>query len=64
MTTPTELRIAGVPWPAYKVIALLVGALVLIVVGIATASAASAVLGATAATVIVWLGLGLFSHEV
>jgi hypothetical protein len=61
MTTSTEVRIAGVPWPAYKLIALVVGAMVLLVVGFATASAAAAVLGAAAAGTVVWLGLSLFS---
>jgi hypothetical protein len=63
MTTPTEVHIAGVPWPAYKVIALAIGALVALVVGLTTMSAAPAVLSAAAAAVIVWLGLGLFSSS-
>jgi hypothetical protein len=63
MTTPTEVHIAGVPWPAYKVIALAVGALVAVVVGLTTMSAAPAVLSAAAAAVTVWLGLGLFSSS-
>jgi hypothetical protein len=63
MTTPTEVHIAGVPWPAYKVIALVIGALVALVVGLTTMSAAPAVLSAAAAAVIVWLGLGLFSSS-
>jgi hypothetical protein len=63
MTTSTEVRIAGVPWPAYKLIALAVGALVLVVVGLATMSAAPAVLGGAAAAVLVWLGLGLFNSS-
>jgi hypothetical protein len=63
MTTPTEVHIAGVPWPAYKVIALAMGALVAVVVGLTTMSAAPAVLSAAAAAVIVWLGLGLFSSS-
>ena len=60
VTTSTEVRIAGVPWPAYKLIALAVAALVLLVVGFATASAAAAVLGAAAAGTVVWVGLSLF----
>ena len=59
MTTSTEVRIAGVPWPAYKLVALAIGALVLVVVGVAAADVGSAVLAATAATTVVWLGLGL-----
>src|ERR1700712_2843866 len=61
VTTYTEVRIAGVPWPAYKLIALVVAALVLLVVGLATASAAAAVLGGAAAGTVVWLGLSVFS---
>ncbi len=63
MTTSTEVRIAGVPWPAYKLIALVVGTLVLAVVGITTMSAGPAVLSGAAAAVIVWLGLSLFSSS-
>ena len=63
MTTPTEVRIAGVPWPAYKLIALAVGTLVLVVVGMATMSAGPAVLSGAAAAAVVWLGLGLFSSS-
>jgi hypothetical protein len=61
MTTSTEVRIAGVPWPAYKLVALAVGALVLVVVGVATTDAASAVLSAAAASALVWFGLGVLS---
>jgi uncharacterized membrane protein YqjE len=46
----TEVRIAGVPWPMYKLVALAVGLLVLLVVGVATMNA-------------VWLGLGLFQSS-
>lgn len=60
MTTPTEVHIAGVPWPAYKVLALVVGALVFLVVGVLTASAAPAVLSGAAAAVAVWAGQALF----
>ncbi|MEU0496329.1 hypothetical protein [Mycobacterium sp. NPDC006124] len=59
MTTPSEVHIAGVPWPAYKVAALVVGALVFLVVGVLTASAAPAVLSGAAAAVVVWLGQAL-----
>jgi hypothetical protein len=63
MNTSTEVRIAGVPWPAYKLVALAVGALVLVVVGFATASAAPAVLAAAMATAVVWLSLGAFTSS-
>lgn len=59
MTTPSEVHIAGVPWPAYKVLALAVGALVFVAVGVVTATAAPAVLSGTAAAVAVWVGQAL-----
>ncbi|MBU9764996.1 hypothetical protein FR943_14235 [Mycobacterium sp. TNTM28] len=52
-----EVRLAGVPWPAYKLIALAAGLLALVVVGAVTTSAAPAVLSGAAATAIVWIGL-------
>ncbi len=57
MTVRDEVLIAGVPWPVYKLAALLVGAVVLIGVGVVTASAAPAVLTAAASATVVWLGL-------
>jgi hypothetical protein len=60
MTTPTEVRIAGVPWPAYKLAALAVGVIVLVLVGLVTTSLGPAVVAASAAATVVWLGLGLF----
>ena len=60
MITPTEVRIAGVPWPTYKLLALAVGALVFVVVGVMTASAAPAVLSGAAAAVAIWVGQALF----
>ncbi|CRZ14526.1 hypothetical protein [Mycolicibacterium neworleansense] len=56
-----QVDIAGVPWPTYKLIALAIGALVLVVVGAATMSAAPAVLSSAAVTLLVWLGLGRMS---
>lgn len=58
MTMPTEVRIAGVPWPMYKLVSLIVGALVFVVVGVATASAAAAVLTGAAVGTVVWVALG------
>jgi hypothetical protein len=63
MTTPTEVQIAGVPWPLYKLIALAVGLVVLVVVGLATGSMGSAVVAASAAGAVVWLALGIFSSS-
>lgn len=57
MTVRDEVLIAGVPWPRYKVVALVVGAVVLVAVGVVTASAAPAVLTAAASATAVWLGL-------
>ena len=48
------------PWPAYKVLALAVGVLVFLVVGVMTASAAPAVLSGAAAAVAIWVGQALF----
>lgn len=58
-----EISVAGVPWPAYKVVALVVGFLVFGVVMVATATAAPAVLGGAAAATAVWLGLSLFHRD-
>lgn len=63
MTTPSELRIAGVPWPTYKLIALLVGALALVVIGVCTASAAAAVLSAASLSAATWVILGAAAHR-
>jgi len=57
MTVRDEVLIAGVPWPVYKLIALLVAAVVLVAVGLATSTAATAVLTAAAAGTAAWLGL-------
>ena len=59
MTVRDEVLIAGVPWPVYKLVALIVSAIVLIAVGLFTASAAPAVLTAAAVGTAVWLGLGV-----
>jgi hypothetical protein len=58
MTNDSEVRIAGVPWPVYKLVSLAVGALVLVVVGVATMSAAPSVLAAAATATVVWVALG------
>jgi hypothetical protein len=57
MTVRDEVLIAGVPWPVYKLVALLVGLVVLVAVGLVTASAAPAVLTGAAVATAVWLGL-------
>jgi hypothetical protein len=53
-----DVSVAGVPWPAYKVIALLVGLVAFLVVGVLTMSAAPAVLSGAAAATVSWLGFG------
>lgn len=58
-----DVSVAGVPWPAYKVIALLLGALVALIVAVAATSAAPAVLAGAAAGTIAWLGLGVFCSD-
>ncbi len=60
VTVRDEVSIAGVPWPVYKLLALAVGFIVLVIVGIATTSTAPSVLAAAAAGTVVWLGLGAF----
>lgn len=55
----STVSIAGVPWPAYKVVALLVGLLIFAVVAVATASAAPAVLSGAGVGTLVWVGLGM-----
>ncbi|KMO77975.1 hypothetical protein MCHLDSM_01886 [Mycolicibacterium chlorophenolicum] len=53
------VSIAGVPWPTYKVAALLIGLIVFAVVATTTASAAPAVLSGAGVAAIVWLTAGL-----
>ena len=55
-----DVHVAGVPWPAYKLVALIVGALVAVVVGLVTMSAAPAVLGGAAVGTVAWVGLGAY----
>jgi hypothetical protein len=57
VTVHDEVLIAGVPWPMYKIAALLVGIVVLVAVAAVTASAAPAVLTAAGAAAAVGLGL-------
>jgi hypothetical protein len=62
VTTHTEISVAGVPWPMYKLLALIVGVLALVAVGVVTASAGPAVLTAAAVATLVWLAGGV-SHR-
>jgi hypothetical protein len=54
----STVSIAGVPWPAYKVVALVVGLLVFAVVAVVTTAAAPAVLSGAGVGAVVWLVLG------
>jgi hypothetical protein len=63
MTTQSEVRIAGVPWPLYKLIALAIGLVVLVVVGASSASIGSAVVAASVVATAVWLGLSIFGSS-
>jgi hypothetical protein len=60
MTVHDEVSIAGVAWPVYKLLALTIGLLVLVIVALATGSAAPSVLAAAAAGTVVWLALSPF----
>ncbi|WP_024443131.1 MULTISPECIES: hypothetical protein [unclassified Mycobacterium] len=53
-----HVPIAGVPWPAYKLVALAIGLVTLLIVGAVTSSAAAAVLTAAGACSAVWVVLG------
>jgi hypothetical protein len=55
----SHVRIAGVPWPTYKLIALVVGFAVLAIVAAVTASAAPAVLSGAATGAVLWIVLGI-----
>lgn len=58
--TPGHVLIAGIPWPVYKLVALTVGILVFVVVGVVTTTIGTAVVAGAAAASVVWLGLSLF----
>jgi hypothetical protein len=60
MTVRDEVSIGGVAWPVYKLLALAIGFLVLVIVAVATGSAAPSVLAAAAAGTVVWLALSPF----
>jgi hypothetical protein len=58
MTVRDEVSIAGVAWPVYKLLALAVGFLVLLIVAVTTTNAAPSVLAGAAAGTLVWITLG------
>lgn len=53
-----DVPVAGVPWPAYKLVALALGAVVALAVGLATATAATAVLAGAAVATVIWVAFG------
>jgi hypothetical protein len=57
-----EVTIAGVPWPLYKVVALVIGLIVALVVGVVSMTAAPAVLAGAGAGTLIWLVLGSVRH--
>jgi hypothetical protein len=57
-----EVTIAGVPWPLYKVVALAIGLIVALVVGVVSLNAAPAVLAGAGAATLVWLVFGSVEH--
>ncbi|WP_179474949.1 hypothetical protein [Mycolicibacterium vinylchloridicum] len=59
MTSMDQVQIAGVPWPLYKLVALVLGLVVFGVVGLVTANAAPAVLVAAGTSTVIWLAFGL-----
>ena len=54
-TLSAQVPIAGVLWPLYKLVALALGLLTLVVAFLVTGSAAPAVLTAAAITTVVWV---------
>jgi hypothetical protein len=63
MTVRDEVSIAGVAWPVYKLLALAIGFLVMVIVAVATTSMAPSVLAAAAAGTVVWLALSPFQSS-
>ncbi len=55
----STISIAGVDWPTYKVVALIVGFLTFAVVALVTAHMTPAVLSAAAMATLIWAGGGL-----
>ena len=56
-----EVLVAGVPWPRYKLFALIAGFAALALLGVVTTSAAASVLGAAAAGIVVGLVLKILT---
>jgi hypothetical protein len=61
-THPTAtVSVAGVAWPAYKLVSLLIGLIVFGVIGVVTTAAGPAVLSGAGVATGVWLTAGLFA---
>ena len=59
MTSLDQVQIAGVPWPRYKLVAIVLGLIVFAVVGVVTMNPAPAVLMAAGTSTVVWLAFGI-----
>jgi hypothetical protein len=59
----SEVSVAGVPWPVYKLVALVAGFLVALFVGALTTSTAPAVLSGAATGTVIWLVLRASQHQ-
>jgi uncharacterized membrane protein YqjE len=57
--TPGQVLIAGVPWPVYKLSAVAAGLAVLLIVGVLTGTAGTAVVAGSAVSAVVWLAMGV-----
>ena len=61
-STGSQVLVAGVPWPLYKLLALGVGLAMFVIVAAVTISSTPAVLAGALSGTLVWLSLGLASH--
>jgi hypothetical protein len=59
---PSDVLVAGVPWPRHKLFAVLAGLITLLLVGAVTASGAAAVLSGTAVAIAVGLTLRVLAR--
>ena len=57
-SSKSEVTIAAVPWPLYKIVALVAGFVVAMVVGIVAMDMAPAVLTGAAIGTLIWIVLG------
>ena len=59
---PSDVLVAGVPWPRHKLFAVLAGLVTLLLVGAVTASGAAAVLSGAAVAIVVGLTLRVLAQ--